>query len=88
MQVGSSAAILGHPLRSLVAAARLVDRRGERLNAGDIVLAGAATAAEAISGKRSVLLTIENMGELHSRFAPPDERIYSDATCRNHVSRR
>jgi 2-oxo-3-hexenedioate decarboxylase len=50
-QVGSSAAILGHPLRSLVAAARLVAQRGEQLNAGDIVLAGAATAAEAMTGK-------------------------------------
>jgi 2-oxo-3-hexenedioate decarboxylase len=64
MQVGSSAAILGHPLRSLVAAARLVEQRGERLNAGDIVLAGAATAAEAISGKRSVLLNVEKLGRV------------------------
>jgi 4-oxalocrotonate tautomerase len=39
----------------LVATARLVDQRGERLNPGDIVLAGAATAAEAMTGKRPVL---------------------------------
>ncbi len=64
VQVGSSAAILGHPLRSLVAAARLVDQRGERLNAGDIVLAGAATAAEAMAGKRSVLLNVEKLGRV------------------------
>jgi hypothetical protein len=73
-----------HPLRSLVAAARLVDQRGERLNAGDIVPAGAATAAEAMTGKRSVLLTVEK-GELDSQFAP-DGRKYSDATNRNHAS--
>jgi 2-oxo-3-hexenedioate decarboxylase len=63
-QVGSSAAILGHPLRSLVAAARLLDQRGERLDAGDIVLAGAATAAEAMTGKRSILLTVEKLGRV------------------------
>jgi 2-oxo-3-hexenedioate decarboxylase len=63
-QVGSSAAILGHPLRSLVAAARLVALRGEQLNAGDIVLAGAATAAEAMTGKRFVQLTVEKLGKV------------------------
>jgi 2-oxo-3-hexenedioate decarboxylase len=63
-QVGSSAAILGHPLRSLVAAARLVAQRGEELNAGDIVLAGAATAAEAMTGKRFVQLTVERLGKV------------------------
>ncbi|WP_329026411.1 2-keto-4-pentenoate hydratase [Streptomyces sp. NBC_00690] len=42
---GSSAAILGHPLRSLVAAARLAGEAGIALEPGQIVLAGAATAA-------------------------------------------
>ena len=46
VQVGSSAAILGHPLRALVAAARLAGAAGESLKPGDILLAGAATAAE------------------------------------------
>jgi|GEM_PF-4638679 len=40
VQIGSSAAILGHPLRSLVMAAKVVARAGEKLEAGDIVLAG------------------------------------------------
>jgi 2-oxo-3-hexenedioate decarboxylase len=48
----------------LVAAARLLDQRGERLDAGDIVLAGAATAAEAMTGKRSILLTVEKLGRV------------------------
>src|SRR5690606_8797735 len=46
---GSTAAILGHPLRSLVAAARVIADAGETLQPGDIVLAGGATAASALS---------------------------------------
>ncbi|OPC80310.1 4-oxalocrotonate decarboxylase [Embleya scabrispora] len=42
---GSSAAILGNPLRSLIAAARLAAGAGLELRPGWIVLAGAATAA-------------------------------------------
>ncbi|MFI6497533.1 2-keto-4-pentenoate hydratase [Nonomuraea typhae] len=42
---GSSAAILGDPLRSVSAAARLAQAAGIELAAGSIVLAGAATAA-------------------------------------------
>lgn len=41
VQVGSTAALLGHPLRSLVAAARLSALAGEPLQAGWIVMAGA-----------------------------------------------
>jgi len=46
--VGSTAAILGHPLRSLVAAARVVHAAGMSLPAGSLVMAGGATAAEAL----------------------------------------
>ncbi|MET7299129.1 fumarylacetoacetate hydrolase family protein [Embleya sp. NPDC005575] len=42
---GSSAAILGNPLRSLIAAARLAAEVGLELRPGWVVLAGAATAA-------------------------------------------
>ncbi|MFI1018726.1 2-keto-4-pentenoate hydratase [Streptomyces sp. NPDC020965] len=42
---GSSAAILGHPLRALAAAARLAGEAGRSLEPGQTVLAGAATAA-------------------------------------------
>ena len=45
VQIGSSAAILGHPVRSLVAAARLTAQSNERLEAGWIIMAGGATAA-------------------------------------------
>jgi 2-oxo-3-hexenedioate decarboxylase len=63
-QIGSSAAILGHPLFSLVAAARLVAERGERLEAGDIVMAGAATAAEALAPGQFVRLGVERLGSV------------------------
>jgi 2-oxo-3-hexenedioate decarboxylase len=61
-QIGSSAAILGHPINSLVAAARLVAERGLRLEAGDIVMAGGATAAEALSPGQLVRLTVQDLG--------------------------
>lgn len=62
VQVGSSAAILGHPLRSLVAAAQLVAESGEELLAGDIVLAGAATEAVPLTQGSDIKAEIQNLG--------------------------
>lgn len=62
VQIGSSAAILGHPLRALVAAARLAGEAGEALQPGDIVLAGAATNAEALRPGVEVRLEVQNLG--------------------------
>lgn len=62
VQVGSSAAILGHPGRSLAAASRLVAASGLRLEAGWIVLAGGATAADALSPGLSVTLDVQHLG--------------------------
>jgi 2-oxo-3-hexenedioate decarboxylase len=59
---GSSAAILGHPLRSLVAAARLADEGGEELPEGSIVLAGGATAAVELKQGTHVGLQFESIG--------------------------
>ena len=64
VQIGSSAAILGHPMRSLAAAARLAAATGEQLEAGWIVLAGGATAAEALTPGTSVRLCVENLGQV------------------------
>lgn len=61
-QIGSSAAILGHPIRSLVAAARYAAEAGEPLKAGEIVMAGGATAAEALSLGQHVRLTVQRLG--------------------------
>lgn len=48
VQVGSTGAILGHPLRSVVQAARLLHAAQASLPAGSLIMAGAATAAEAL----------------------------------------
>jgi 2-oxo-3-hexenedioate decarboxylase len=49
VQAGSTASILGNPLRSLVAAARFAAEADEPLQPGWIVMAGGATAAEALA---------------------------------------
>lgn len=61
-QVGSSAAILGNPIHSIVAAARLMAESGDRLEAGDIVMAGAATAAEPLARGNFVRVTVQSLG--------------------------
>jgi 2-oxo-3-hexenedioate decarboxylase len=61
-QIGSTAAILGHPVRSLVAAARLLAATGERLEAGDLLMAGGATEAVALRPGSRVRLEIERLG--------------------------
>lgn len=67
---GSTAAILGHPLRSLVAAARVIDGAGETLSPGDIVLAGGATAASALIPHVNVSLAMERLGRCTFRTEP------------------
>lgn len=63
-QVGSSAAILGNPARSLAAASRMVAEHGERLEAGWIVMAGGATEAVALAAGTSVRNTVEKLGSV------------------------
>lgn len=62
VQVGSTAALLGHPLRSLVAAARLSAAAGEPLQAGWIVMAGGATSAEWIAPGQYVSVEMDRLG--------------------------
>jgi 2-oxo-3-hexenedioate decarboxylase len=64
VQIGSSAAILGQPVRSLVSAARLTTEAGERLEAGWIVMAGGATAAEALRSGIHVRNTVQGLGSV------------------------
>ena len=63
-QVGSTAGILGHPLRSLVAAARMAAEGGEALNPGDIVMAGGITAAEALVPGTWVETEMQGLGRV------------------------
>jgi 2-oxo-3-hexenedioate decarboxylase len=64
VQIGSSGAILGHPIRSLVAAARLSSAAGEPLEEGWIVMAGGATAAEWLHPGDYVRTTVEGLGSV------------------------
>ena len=64
VQIGSTAAILGNPARALVGAAQLAADEGSRLEAGWTVLAGAATAAQAIVPGIHVRLEAQNMGSV------------------------
>lgn len=64
VQIGSSAAILGQPVRSLVSAARLTAEAGEGLQAGWIVMAGGATAAEALRPGVHVRNSVQGLGSV------------------------
>jgi 2-oxo-3-hexenedioate decarboxylase len=64
VQLGSSAAILGHPLRALVAAARLSADADEPLRAGWIVMAGGATAAEPLRPGSYVRNVVQHLGNV------------------------
>ncbi|MFT5766588.1 MAG: 2-oxo-3-hexenedioate decarboxylase [Halioglobus sp.] len=61
-QSGSSAEIYGHPIRSLVAIARLAAESGVQLEAGWIFMAGGATAAEAITPNTRICNRVEHLG--------------------------
>jgi 2-oxo-3-hexenedioate decarboxylase len=62
--VSSTAAILGNPLRSLVAAARFAATAEEPLQPGWIVLAGGASAAEALSPETWIECEVQRLGRV------------------------
>lgn len=64
VQIGSTAAVMGNPVRSLIAAARMLAEVGERLEAGQVVLTGGATAAQALSSGISVCAELEGLGRV------------------------
>ncbi|MGO4329540.1 2-keto-4-pentenoate hydratase [Cupriavidus sp. 2TAF22] len=72
VQVGSTAAILGHPLRSLVAAARVAAAAGEPLQTGWLVMAGGATQAEWIRPGQYVSVDMEGLGHAGFHVSPPE----------------
>ncbi|WP_274917802.1 2-keto-4-pentenoate hydratase [Streptomyces sp. WZ-12] len=63
-QTGSSAAILGDPMRSLRAAARLAEQAGMPLEPGWVVLAGAATAAVPLPRNAHVRISGAGLGSV------------------------
>jgi 2-oxo-3-hexenedioate decarboxylase len=64
VELGSTAAVLGHPIRSLVAAARLAATMGERLEAGSLVMAGGITAAVALAPGMNVRCEMQHLGSV------------------------
>jgi 2-oxo-3-hexenedioate decarboxylase len=64
--VGSSAAILDHPARSLARLANMLHAVGERLHAGQIVLAGGATAAVHLNEGDRVRLDVDQLGSVET----------------------
>jgi 2-oxo-3-hexenedioate decarboxylase len=61
-QVGSTAAILGDPRRAFDEAVRLAARHGVRMQAGWVLLAGAATAAVPLAPGAYVRAVVEGLG--------------------------
>jgi len=69
-QIGSTAAILGHPLRSLVSAARFAAEAQEPLKPGWVVMAGGATAAEALTAGTHVEMEMQSIGRVAFSVVP------------------
>lgn len=63
----TGASILGHPLRAIEVLAQHLERRGQVLPAGSIVLAGALTDAVPMDRGHDYHLTIEGLGALSIR---------------------
>jgi 2-oxo-3-hexenedioate decarboxylase len=64
VQSARSSAISGDPLLSVVQLCELLEKRGEALPAGSVVLAGAATAAHMLQPGDEVHLTVEGLGSV------------------------
>ena len=64
VQIGSTGGILGDPLRALSEAGRLARLTGRELRAGDVVLVGAATAAEPLAPGAHVRGIVQDLGEV------------------------
>ncbi len=69
VQFGSSAAILGHPARSLADLVKILHEKGEILPAGSIVLAGGATAAVALAQGDHVQAAFDCLGTVEFRVS-------------------
>jgi len=64
-RTGSSSAILDHPAKSLARLATMLDARNQGLEAGQTVLAGAATAAVHVAAGDRVSVQVEGLPDVH-----------------------
>lgn len=69
VDTGSTTAILGDPWNALAEAARMAGRLGLRLGAGDVLLAGAATAAAPLTGSGLVTGVVHGLAQVTVRVA-------------------
>ena len=63
-EAGSTAAILGDPMRAVSTAIRLAGRYGIALAAGTVLMAGAATSAVALRPGQAVTATVSGLGRV------------------------
>jgi 2-oxo-3-hexenedioate decarboxylase len=70
LESGTAAAIMGDPLRSLMAAARLAAAADLTLEAGWLVMAGGATAAHPLRAGTQVSVEVESLGSARLRVQP------------------
>ena len=70
IESGSSDAIMGDPLLSLMAAARLAGEAGLRLESGWLVMAGGATAARELRGAARVSVEVASLGSAAVEIVP------------------
>lgn len=61
-QTGSSAAVLGHPLKAMVWAANQLGKRGKGFKKGDIVLSGAISEAITLEAGDTVIASFDQLG--------------------------
>jgi 2-oxo-3-hexenedioate decarboxylase len=70
IEADTSAAIMGDPLLSLVAAARLAGEAGLTLSRGWLVMAGGATQARELKAGTRVSVEVESLGSAHLEVVP------------------
>lgn len=75
---GSSSDILDHPLNALVEAARCIAESGEELQAGQIILAGAATAAVALAPNQTITAEVADLGNCSFKTGPLNNSALAD----------
>lgn len=68
VETGAGAAVLGNPARCVAWLANKLAYFGERLRAGDVILAGALHKAVAVKAGDSVLAEFSRLGSVHTRF--------------------
>ncbi len=64
VQNGNSDAILGNPYESLVEASKMMERYNQKIEAGQFILAGAATSAEYLKKNDSILASFGVLGDV------------------------